>query len=142
MYRILRLYTLVGVIILLWPTRIEAQTPEGGAWRPIFEHEGVAFSYIFYREADSANNGVVVRLHNTNAHAVTYRFNIIFRDELDGEVVEEVRGQLDAHQQKTGSLDGLFWIPFLDGRSIHEVGLRGYKVERSEGEEAGARNDG
>lgn len=142
MQRNLRLFILVGVLLLPWPMGIEAQTPEGGAWRPIFEHDGVAFSYIFYREADSANNGVVVRLHNTNDHAVTYRFNIIFRDELDAEIVEEVRGELGAQQQKTGSLDGLFWIPFLDGRSIREVGLRGYKVERSEAEEEGVKGGG
>ena len=114
---------------------MEAQTPEGGAWRPIFEHEGVSFSYIFYREADSANNGVVVRLHNTNRYAVRYQFKIIFRDEHEAEIVEEVLGEIAALQQKTGSLDGLFWIPFLDGRSIREVGLRGYKVERIKVEE-------
>lgn len=123
-----RLRNVVVILVLLVPLSASAQTPEGGAWQPIIEHEGVAFSYIFYREADSANNGVVVRLHNTNDYAITYRFKIIFRDESDGEAIEEVRGELNAHQQKTGSLDGLFWIPFDDGRSIREVGLRGYKV--------------
>jgi hypothetical protein len=30
---------------------------------------------------------------------------------------------------KTGENDGLFWIPFRDGRSIGEVGLRGFDIE-------------
>ncbi len=97
------------------------------AWTPLLEHEGVRFSFIFYSEADNVNNGVVVKLVNTNDYAVRYRFKIIFRAE-GAEKIELAEGELAAKQGKTGDLDGLFWIPFPDGRSIGEVGLRGYEI--------------
>lgn len=115
---------LVGVAAL--PAQAQKIAGEW-AWKPLLTHEGVAFKYIFYSEADSENNGVVVLLINHNAYAVTYRFKIVFRAGED-EVVEEVAGDLQAGQAKTGTADGLFWIPFSGGRSIGEVGLRGYKV--------------
>jgi hypothetical protein len=31
---------------------------------------------------------------------------------------------------ETGESAGLYWIPFTDGRSIGEIGLRGIRVER------------
>ncbi len=99
------------------------------AWKPMLKHEGVEFKYIFYAEADNENNGVVVMLINRNDYAVTYQFKIIFRA-VGAEVLKHVSGELDAKQAKTGDTDGLFWIPFPDGRSIGEVGLRGYKIIR------------
>ena len=108
----------------------QAQTQKRGgewAWKPMLKHEGVEFKYIFYAEADSENNGVVVMLINRNDYAVTYQFKIIFRA-VGAEVLKHVSGELDAKEAKTGDADGLFWIPFPDGRSIGEVGLRGYKV--------------
>ena len=110
----------------------QAQTQKRGgewAWKPMLKHEGVEFKYIFYAEADSENNGVVVMLINRNDYAVTYQFKIIFRA-VGAEVLKHVSGELDAKQAKTGDADGLFWIPFPDGRSIGEVGLRGYKIIR------------
>ena len=106
------------------------QQPTGGewAWKPIIKHEGVAIQYIFYREADGENNGVVVMLVNENDYAVGYRFKIIFRSDGGGEVVEPVSGDLGPKEARTGDADGLFWIPFPDGRAISEVGLRGYKI--------------
>lgn len=99
------------------------------AWTPIIKHQGVEFSYIFYSEADNTNNGVVVRLINENDHPVRYRFDIIFRTWNGEEHIERVNGTLQAHQMKTGENDGLFWIPFVDGRTIGEVGLRDYDIE-------------
>jgi hypothetical protein len=98
------------------------------AWRPLLEHDGVSFTYLFYSHADTENNGVVLKLANTNKHAVAYRFKIIFRT-LEEEHEEEVTGYLGPLQVKTGDPDGLFWIPFRDGQTIAEVGLRGYHVE-------------
>lgn len=98
------------------------------AWNPIVEEQGVTFDYIFYREADNHNNGVVVRLHNTNDAPVRYEFRIVFRAS-GNERVERASGELDAGTMKTGDEDGLFWIPFPDGQRINEVGLRGYRVE-------------
>ncbi len=99
------------------------------AWKPLIKHEGVEFKYIFYDEADSENGGVVVMLINHNDYKVYYEFKIIFRAG-EAEVIKHVVGVLEAKQAKTGDADGLFWIPFPDGRTISEVGLRGYKITR------------
>lgn len=99
------------------------------AWTPIVEDEGVAFSYIFYSRADNINNGVVVRLDNRNAYPVRYRFTVVFRTWDGTEETAQAAGRLEPGQTKTGENDGLFWIPFTDGRSIGEVGLRGYHIK-------------
>jgi len=103
-------------------------------WKPIITHNGVAFAYIFYSEADNVNNGVVVRLHNQNAYPIRYAFRVVFRTWRGEEHVERAAGTLQAGQMKTGEHDGLFWIPFRDGRSVGEVGLRGYTIEPIRGE--------
>ena len=124
---LIRRITPVIVIVGFCATGAQAQPANAWAWRPLIEHEGVTFRYIFYSEADGENNGVVLMLTNNNAYPVTYRFKIVFRS--DGqEEVREVSGDLDPGQSKTGEHDGLFWIPFVDGRSISEIGLRGYRV--------------
>lgn len=115
------LFTLVAV------APVRAQTPVKGPWQEIIQEDGVSFSYLYYREADNINGGIVVKLENTNDYAVDYRFKIIFRADGD-EHIEQVEGQLEAGQMKTGDADGLFWVPFNDGRGIGEVGLRGYKI--------------
>lgn len=110
----------------------QAQKIQGDwVWRPLLEHEGVVFKYIFYAEADNENNGVVVLLMNTNDYAVQYRFKMVFKSG-DTEVVEMVEGEIGPHAAKTGDSSGLFWIPFPDGRVISEVGMRGYRVARKD----------
>lgn len=99
------------------------------AWRPLLTHEGVEFLYLFYREADSTNNGVVVRVKNTNDFAIRYRFTILFRSGED-QAEAFTEGTVAAKAQITGDRDGLFWIPFEDGRQIGEIGLRGFRVTR------------
>lgn len=101
------------------------------AWTPIIEEGGVAFSYIFYREANSYHNGVVVRLINRNDYPVRYAFTIIFRAGDGQEKVDQARGTLEAGAMKTGDASGLYWIPFRDERRIGEVGLRGIRIERA-----------
>lgn len=98
------------------------------AWTKIVEQEGIQFSYILYGEADTENNGLVLRLRNRNDHAVRYDFTVIFRG-TDREERAQSEGTLEAGEMKTGENDGLFWIPFEDGQSIGEVGLRGIEVE-------------
>ncbi len=121
------------LVLLLAAQPARAQAPADSAdsadsaWTPIIEHGGVAFSFIFYPYADNEHGGVVVKLVNTNDYAVDYRFEIVFRAGRE-EHVEAVEGFLGAGQMKTGDAAGLFWIPFRDGRSIGEVGLRGYAV--------------
>jgi hypothetical protein len=91
----------------------------------------VAVSYIFYEKADNQNNGVVLRLQNENAHPVRYAFRVVFR--ADGaERTATAEGRLQAGQMRTGDEDGLFWIPFQDGRTIIQVGLRGFYVWRED----------
>ena len=117
----------VALIVGLCATDAPAQSAVAWAWRPLIEHEGVTFQYIFYSEADGKNNGVVLMLTNNNAYPVIYRFKIVFRSD-DEEEIRAVSGDLNPGQSKTGEHDGLFWIPFVDGRSISEIGLRGYRV--------------
>jgi len=113
-----------------WPPRAAAQeTNTDWAWKSILRHEGLEFLYIFYREADSENNGVVLKLVNWNDYPVRYRFRIIFRSGQE-ERFETVSGKIDARSMLTGEAAGLFFIPFTGGRTIGEIGLKGYRVER------------
>lgn len=100
------------------------------AWRPLLELEGVRFSFIFYPYADNHHGGVVVRLVNDNDHPVRYRFTMVFRDGDENEREAVAEGRLAPGQMQTGDHDGLFWIPFTDGRSIGQVGMRHYRVRR------------
>lgn len=97
------------------------------AWTPIVTKGGVQFDYLFYRKADSENNGVVIRLQNENDVAVRYAFTVIFRGP-EGSATARADGQLQPGEMETGEPAGLFWIPFTDGRRIAEVGLRGIEV--------------
>ncbi|WP_105011546.1 hypothetical protein [Salinibacter sp. 10B] len=98
-----------------------------GAWTHIVTRNGVQFGYLFYDKADTQNNGVVIRLRNERDVAVRYRFTIIFRGP-EGEATAQAEGRLGPGEMKTGEPDGLFWIPFTDGRRVGEVGLRGIDV--------------
>lgn len=120
----------------------EAQPRTAGewAWKPILLHEGVRFEYLFYRAADNANNGIVVKLTNHNAYPVHYAFKVVFRTGAAVHV-EEVEGDPEAKEIKTGESAGLFRVPFKDGRTIGEIGLRGFRITRREGAE-GPREEG
>lgn len=109
-------------------TADSVQTWHEDAWTPIVEQEGVGVSYIFYPDADNDNNGVVLRLRNSNDVAVRYGFTIIFRAP-NAERSASVEGHLDPGEMKTGDSEGLFWIPFPEGEhDIGEVGLRGLEI--------------
>lgn len=130
---VLSLMLLAGLETAAWAQDSARAVPDSTepwyneAWTPIVEKEGVRFSYIFYSKADNRNNGVVIRLENKNETAVRYGFTIIFRGP-EGEATARAQGRLGPGEMKTGEKDGLFWIPFRDGRSIGEVGLRGIDV--------------
>jgi len=118
-------------LLLLLPCGVAAaqEFPGEHAWRPLLKHEGVVFRYLYYRHADGHHNaGVVLMIENTNDYDVTYAFKMIFRSAEDVEIVKEVEGTLASGQRKTGSHDGLFWIPWEDQRPIASLGMRGYKV--------------
>ena len=106
-----------------------ARSWQESAWTTIVERDGVQFSYIFYSQADTQNNGLVLRLRNRNEYGVRYDFTVIFRGPR-GEATAHTEGSLEAGEMKTGENDGLFWIPFEDGRTIGEVGLRGIEIKR------------
>lgn len=111
-------------------TRAPSDTTEAWydtAWTPIVEKNGVRFGYIFYSKADNQNNGVVIRLRNQNDRPVRYAFTVIFRGP-GGEATARAQGRLAPGEMKTGEKDGLFWIPFTDGRRVGEVGLRGIDI--------------
>ena len=99
------------------------------AWTDIVGREGVTVSYIFYDKADTQNNGIVLRLRNRNPHPVRYAFTILFRGP-EGSTEAEAAGTVPADSIQVGDQAGLFWIPFEDGRTIGEVGLRGLSLTR------------
>ena len=116
-------------LAVLWLAAAPALGQHAGdwAWKPLFEHDGVVFTYIFYGDAEARHDGVVIRLENTNRHPVRDRFKVVFRsDTLERE--EEARGHLQAGEIRTGGLDSLYWVPFAPGTPITEVGLRGYRI--------------
>lgn len=114
--------------------QLQSGSPEDG-WKHLLEHDGVTFSYVFYREANNTHNGVVVMVDNANEYSVGYQFRIVFRSG-DTEHVEDVSGSLQPGQRETGDKAGLFWIPFDDGRPITEIGLRNFRIEQREDAEA------
>lgn len=101
------------------------------AWTPIVTRNGLHIDYLFYREADSENNGVVLRLRNRNEYSVRYEFTVIFRSPRGRVTTSKAEGSLAAGRMKTGENPGLFWIPFRDGTRVAEVGLRGIEVRRT-----------
>jgi len=121
-------------------TRAPADTTDpwhDTAWTPIVEKRSVHFGYIFYSHADNENNGVVLRLQNQNDRPVRYDFTVIFRGP-SGQATARATGRLGPGEMKTGDKDGLFWIPFRDGRRVGQVGLRGIDiVPLAEREESG-----
>ncbi|GIV58519.1 MAG: hypothetical protein KatS3mg042_1432 [Rhodothermaceae bacterium] len=119
---------MAGMVVLAAGESL-AQTPTAGAWawKPIVTQAGVRVDYLFYARADNYNNGVVIKLTNTNGYPVAFRFTIVFRAE-GAEEEAYVEGRLAAYEVRTGDTAGLFWVPFKDGRSLREVGLRGLRI--------------
>jgi hypothetical protein len=105
------------------------ETSSDWAWNSILKQEGVEFLYIFYREADAHSDGVVLKIVNWNDYPVEYRFTAVFRSEST-EHEEKVRGQIGAKTFVTGDEEGLFFVPFKEGKSIGELGIRAYRVTR------------
>jgi hypothetical protein len=100
------------------------------AWTPIVEQEGLQVSYIYYPEADTEHDGVVLRLINENESPVRYSFTLIFRAPT-ADTTATVDGRLGPGEMKTGDAAGLFWVPFRnEDRSLGEIGLRGLSVAR------------
>ena len=100
--------------------------------KKIVEKEGLGIYLLFYSEGNGIeHNGIVIYLKNENKYPVTYSFVLIFRaDQTEKE--QEVEGILKAGERKTGSNEGLYFIPFADKRSISEVGVTKIRVIKPE----------
>jgi len=98
-------------------------------WKPLLTYRGVEITYLFYAERDGTYEGVVLRLHNRNDFPVACRFQVVFRANDGSEEVAWVADTLRAGEMRTGGLSGLFWMPFRDGRSVAELGLRKIRIE-------------
>lgn len=99
--------------------------------KKIVEKEGLGIYFLFYSEGNGVeHNGVVIYLKNAKPYAVDYSFTLIFRADTT-EKEQGVKGTLKAGERKTGSNEGLYFIPFADKRSISEVGVTMLRVEPS-----------
>jgi hypothetical protein len=101
-----------------------------GPMKKIVEKDGLGIYFLFYSEGNGIeDNGVVIYLKNENDYKIGYSFNLVFRTP-ESEREQEVRGILNALERRTGSNDGLYFIPFSDKRSISEVGVRKIRIEK------------
>lgn len=97
-------------------------------WKTLYNANGFNVAFIFYSNADSYHDGIVVKVHNKNNGSIKYSFELIFRsDSLDKKTT--VEGILKPGEIKTGSNSKLFWVPFKDGKTISEVGIKGCRIE-------------
>jgi len=96
----------------------------------LYDNHGLIVSFIFYSEGDGEkNNGVVIYLENKNDHNISFQFTLIFRaGAIDR--VRTIDGTMIPRERRTGSNDELYFIPFEDGRSLSEVGIKSCKVWR------------
>jgi len=110
---------------------IAGQSFQDGPMKKIVEKEGLGIYFLFYSEGNGVeHNGVVIYLKNAKPYAVDYSFTLIFRADTT-EKEQGVKGTLKAGERKTGSNEGLYFIPFADKRSISEVGVTMLRVEPS-----------
>lgn len=118
------------LLILILIAMVNALTY--GQMKKIVEKDGLGIYFIFYSEGNGVeHNGVVIYLENENDFHVSYSFVLIFRaDQTEKE--QEVKGTLKAGERKTGSNEGLYFIPFADKRSIWEVGVTKVRVIKQE----------
>ena len=101
-----------------------------GPFKKLYDNYGLIVSFIFYSEGDGdENNGVVIYLENKNDYNILYKFTLIFRaGTIDR--VRTINGTMIPRERRTGSNDELYFIPFEDGRSLSEVGIKNCKVKR------------
>ena len=117
-------------IILLFFSSIAVSQNKDGPFKKLFNQEGFVVSFIFYSDGDGdENNGVVIYLENMNNYNISFQFTLIFRA---GTVdrMKAIDGTMFSGEKRTGSHDKLYFIPFEDGRSLSEVGIRNCKVRR------------
>ena len=101
-----------------------------GPFKKLYDNYGLIVSFIFYSEGDGdENNGVVIYLENKNNYNISFKFTLIFRaGAIDR--VRTINGTMIPRETRTGSNDELYFIPFEDGRSLSEVGIKNCKVRK------------
>lgn len=125
----LRLKIKVIIILVLFAGGI---SQANGQMKKIVEKDGLGIYFLFYSEGNGIeHNGVVIYLKNENQYPINYSFILMFRAGK-AEKEQEVNGKLKAGERKTGSNEGLYFIPFSDKRSISEVGVKKIRVEQFE----------
>jgi hypothetical protein len=125
----LRLKIKVIIILVLIAGGISQAS---GQMKKIVEKDGLGIYFLFYSEGNGIeHNGVVIYLKNENQYPINYSFILMFRAD-QAEKEQEVNGKLKAGERKTGSNEGLYFIPFSDKRSIYEVGVKKIRVEQFE----------
>jgi len=99
-------------------------------FKKLYDNHGLIVSFIFYSEGDGdENNGVLIYLENKNDYNISFQFTLIFRaGAIDR--VRTIDGTMIPRERRTGSNDELYFIPFEDGRSLSEVGIKSCKVRR------------
>jgi hypothetical protein len=122
------------LILFLLIINITGLSFQDGPMKKIVEKEGLGIYFLFYSEGNGVeHNGVVIFLKNANPYAIDYSFTLIFRADTTHRE-QEVKGTLKALERKTGSNEGLYFIPFADKRSISEVGVTMLRVAESAGQ--------
>jgi len=117
-----------AILLLFSFGTINSQNSDG-PFKKLFNREGFVVSFIFYSEGDGdENNGVVIYLENKNDYNISYRLTLIFRAGATDRV-RTINGTMIPWEKRTGSHDELYFIPFEDGRSLSEVGIKNCKVK-------------
>ena len=122
---------LILLTILVFSVNIYSQeaAPLNGPWTLLINKDSVYAYFIYYTHADNHNHGIVLKLVNKNKFSINYRFDLIFLSDTLSHS-EKVEGILKPNEIKTGSTEGLFWIPFRNGKSISDVGIKNFKITR------------
>lgn len=102
-------------------------------WTPfqkLYENDGFEVKFLFFSEGNGVkDNGVSLLLKNAKDFPRSYGFTLIFRaGKVDKKI--DVKGNINAGQKKTGSNDGLYWIPFEDKRTITHVGITKIRLKK------------
>ncbi len=117
------------LIFLIFSNLIISQNNDG-PFKKLYDNHGLIVSFIFYSEGDGEkNNGVVIYLENKNNYNISLQFTLIFRaGAIDR--VRTINSTMIPREKRTGSNNRLYFIPFEDGRSLSEVGIKSCKVRR------------
>lgn len=111
---------------------VYAQDENDYGWEKITEKKGISISFIFYKKANDSANGIVLKIKNDNDYNVIYSFTLIFiADSISKEQI--VAGEIKAKQIKTGSSDGLFFLPFDETKTISQLGIKKLAVKKLSG---------